>query len=150
MPSHTHTFTGSAVATGNQSQGHTHSIPALSGTAGSVTLSGSVQLGGNIVMSSNSNKLTNGSGIVSIGDVTAGMKTVSDSTDRGSVSQKSQINVNATHSHTVSTTASTTGGISANHTHNVTAAGTNSNTGGGNAMDIMNPYLAVYMWKRTA
>lgn len=36
------------------------------------------------------------------------------------------------------------------HTHSLTAAGTIGNTGSGSAIDITNPYLAVYMWKRTA
>ena len=65
------------------------------------------------------------------------------------------------HGHTFTGTAGTTGDESRDHTHKVTAAGTNSNAGGGAAhshgftgtqatIDTLPPYLAVYMWKRTA
>ena len=40
----------------------------------------------------------------------------------------------------------TTGGVSANHTHSFTTGA----SGSGWAMNIMQPYLAVYMWQRTA
>ena len=37
------------------------------------------------------------------------------------------------------------------HTHTVEIGATNTNnTGSGSAMDILNPYEAVYIWKRTA
>lgn len=47
------------------------------------------------------------------------------------------------HSHNVTTLPSYTGGAGSGkgHTHSISASGTN---------DITNPYLAVYMWKRTA
>lgn len=44
----------------------------------------------------------------------------------------------------------TTAGRNVSHTHTISAKGSNSNTGGGGAHDNMPPYLAVYMWKRTA
>lgn len=77
--------------------------------------------------------------------------------------------VSAWHTHTTTTGnqsqghthTTTTGGVSKNHTHSVTAAGSIGNTGSGEAhnhgftgtaatINTLPPYLAVYMWKRTA
>lgn len=55
------------------------------------------------------------------------------------------INPTGDHQHTM-----TTGNPSANHIHSVTAKGTISETGSGTSFNILPPYLAVYMWKRTA
>jgi len=43
--------------------------------------------------------------------------------------------------------STSTGGVSANHTHSV--SGTSGATGSGTALSILNPYIVVYMWKRT-
>lgn len=60
------------------------------------------------------------------------------------------------HAHTYS---GTTGGVSANHYHDFTTGGVSANhyhgfttgaSGSGWAMNNMQPYLAVYMWQRTA
>lgn len=40
-----------------------------------------------------------------------------------------------------------TGGQSTNHTHSV--SGTSGATGSGTALSVLNPYIVVYMWKRT-
>ena len=58
------------------------------------------------------------------------------------------------HTHSVSGTAASAGGHT--HTVTVTAAGTHThtisigNTGSGSAFNTISPYLAVYMWRRTA
>lgn len=58
------------------------------------------------------------------------------------------------HTHSVSATAASAGA----HTHGITIASagahthsvTVANTGGGSAMSLLPPYMAVYMWRRTA
>lgn len=51
-----------------------------------------------------------------------------------------------TYSASVSTSGSATTGGNGTHSHNITVA----NSGGGQAHNNMQPYLAVYMWERTA
>lgn len=61
---------------------------------------------------------------------------------------------NGIHTHSVSGTAASAGAHS--HTVTVASAGAHahsvsvSNTGGGSAMSLLPPYMAVYMWRRTA
>lgn len=61
------------------------------------------------------------------------------STD-GSHTHTVTVDMNGAHTHSVSVTSAGT------HTHTVTV----SNTGGGSAMSLLPPYVAVYMWCRTA
>lgn len=164
LPSHSHTFTGKASSTGNQSQGHTHSgttggISANhshSGTSGNP--SANHTHGGNShthTIPGNAGLYGDNSGqtynrIVSLTRTNGGASTAS--TTPGNTGYRSADhthstttgNPSANHTHGV-----TTGGISANHTHKVATAGSIGNTGSGTAFDTMPPYLAVYMWKRT-
>lgn len=146
LPSHNHTFTGKAVTSGVQSANHTHSIPSLSGTAENVNLTGNIY---NYAVQDHATS-AGGSGIVTavveenmkVGYATATTEDQTRLTDK--------ININATHSHTVSTNTSNTGSNSANHTHSVTASGTIGNTGGNSAHNNLQPYITSYKWKRTA
>ena len=108
----TASFTGKAVNTGNQSAGHTHSIPSLSGstnTTGAHT------------------HMENKRGWFNIsGDNSQYIQFDSTGSWMNSADQSvynSRTESAGEHSHTVTTNASTSGGISANHTHSVTAAG---------------------------
>ena len=56
------------------------------------------------------------------------------------------------HTHTISGTSGAASGNTANSTafDSGAASGDTASTGGGNAFSVLPPYLAVYMWKRTA
>lgn len=53
-------------------------------------------------------------------------------------------------SHSGHTHTFTTGGVSANHTHSVSVSGTTGSTGSSGTNANYQPYITVYMWKRTA
>lgn len=153
IPYHTHTFTGSAVNTGNESVGHTHS-----GTTGnqSANHTHSGTTNNNAAGGSHSHRIP--------GALTSGNQrgteeyaeaygysgrffTEASSGTSAHAHGFTTGGVSADHNH-----GFTTGGVSANHTHSVTASGSNSYVGteGNTAGANMPPYLAVYMWKRTA
>ena len=135
LPSHRHsytpagsvksTFTGTAVNTGNQSADHAHYFSATTSSTGIQYAIGNLQY------------LANGN-------------TYPDFRYTGSGTAGG-------HTHTVS---GWTGGVNSNHTHQVTAkgtvsssfTGTASNTGyvGNNtSFSVLDPYITVYMYKRT-
>ena len=165
------TFTGTAVNTGNQSAGHTHTVTEYyaNTTSGSTTINFSNGYAQFCVASSNSRLYyTEQCGLSYTSNYWM------DGTDNGGSSTSGlscgvALGGSQAHTHTVSNTSAsrTTGGSSANHTHSVTAAGsvsqpsftgTASNTGyyGGDSngntssFSVQNKYITVYMWKRTA
>ena len=170
MPSHTHTGT-----TGNESAGHTHSGTTGNQSAGHThSWSGTTSSDGSHGHTASSNSTgahqhNSGHGWHTLDNSGSGkIHCLSDSyidsdaysgnitSANGSHSHTITVNSNGAHTHTVS---GTTGGISANHTHSFTTGGisahhthsfTTGASGSGSAMNNMQPYLAVYMWQRTA
>lgn len=116
MPSHNHGLNA-----------HTHSIPALSGTA---TTSGSH------THKASTNYVDN----AWMGGATSNRYAFCNGGENSNTPKITATASGGSHTHPVTTTASTTGGNSGN----------TANSGSGTAMNIMNPYKAVYIWERTA
>ena len=135
MPSHTHTFTGTAKTTSSTSK----------------TLTGSFKLAQNLAVNMNGAQIVaDGMGICStfsntLNQVIAGNVSVV------SYNHPLGINIDATHTHNLTaagTNANTGGGETHSHTmahtHNIAA----TTTGGASNTDDMPPYLVVYAWQR--
>lgn len=137
MPSHTHTFTGTAVTSGNQSANHTHSFSGTTSSNGSHT---------HELRTSNSEYPYS---TYSKSTATGGNQWSFLTLSKNRVIGEGNLNIiaNGSHTHSVS---GTTGNNNVNHTHSVTAKGTNSSTGSGQAHNNMQPYLVTYIWQRTA
>lgn len=139
MPSHNHTFTGSAVTSSDISANHTHT-----GTSGNPSANHH-HSGPNHAHSFYWYSFQVQSGSGAYPHCPAGVDTSLSSVSTAYAGTGATGNVSAWHTHTT-----TTGNQSSGHTHSVTAEGSIGNTGSGTAFSIMNPYLVVYMWKRTA
>ena len=136
LPAHTHSV--AAINTGNQSANHTHTIAAFNTNSGGN--SGTIQLYvAPRTLQCYGSATTNGKSTTSTYLSSAGSNTSSEA--------GTSCTFNFNHTHSVP--AKNTGGISANHHHQVPAHNTNS-TGSGTALNVQNPYITVYMWKRTA
>jgi len=127
---------------------HAHSIPILSGTAASAgshqnsipALSGSTSSAGS---HNHSIRYADNQGNISNWGVAWNTSSTS-SFERGSA-----VTTEGAHTHTVTTTASTTGSSGA-HTHSVSTKATNTGSiGNGTAFTNLQPYITVYIWKRT-
>lgn len=122
LPSHHHGLNG-----------HTHSIPSLSGTAAYKSLTG------------NLNSMYGSIGVSPLRDncrvdgVFSRNGTTTVNTPGYTAVKGYGLHIDASHSHSVSTNSSTTGGNSGNTT----------NTGSGKGHSHNIPYIAVYMWRRT-
>ncbi len=127
---------------------HSHSIPALSGltnAAGGHTPSGSIstkELVGRFwnIAYQHSSAPGTADGIVSKANMN---DDAIYPTTMGEVKGADGFRINATHNHTF------TGNAVTDHTHTVTTiADTTGNTGKGTSVNIQDPYITVYMWKR--
>ena len=128
MPNHTHTFTGSSVTT-SSSGAHTHTFSGTTSTDGSHIhgFSGQFQAAAGTDDLNWSFPAAADFGTPFVRDLTSFMGAA------------------GAHAHTYSGTTSSSGA----HTHTVTASGTNSSIGSGSAHNNLQPYITVYMWKRT-
>ena len=176
IPSHNHSFTGSAVTSGNNSVGHTHTYTdyyatTTGNTAITVAQMPSHDHGGYTGYYQPSVRHQHGGAAVGT-CLNYSTSTPSQfdnysyiENHRHTISSQGSTN-NHNHSGANTSSSRTSNGISANHTHSVTASGSIGNKGGGKAhnhgftnptfsgtkatINVMNPYLVVYMWKRTA
>lgn len=131
LQSHTHDI---SVSINSGGASHSHSIPALSGTAAS---SSHTHVVTTKTTSYGSGSQTNWRCLSWPGTNADYTQTVY--TNNGSA--------DGSHTHNVTTNASTTGATTPSHTHSSSA--TASTTGSGNA-ENMPPYIVAYCWKRTA
>ena len=112
------------ASSGTESVGHTHSV---SGTTNNTTLTGTFPTSAN-------------TGSFYSGSFTRGTQYGGNG---GEPQTNSEVVFNAPHTHTFS---ATTGGVSASHTHAITVNAAGSSATNAN----LQPYITVFMWKRTA
>lgn len=130
LAQHNHTFTGSAVNTGNQSANHTHSFTTDSGGAHVHPLRYAGQ--------QEPAQLQSRDGTVQMNLTSGWARGVGYWTSGSGAKVDVWADSAGAHTHT-----GKTGNESANHTHSVTAAGTIGNNGSGTAHNNMPPYLAL-------
>ncbi|MBR6113415.1 MAG: hypothetical protein IKP79_02765, partial [Bacilli bacterium] len=116
---------GSHTLTVAELPSHTHSIPSLSGTAASA--------------GAHNHTITTWDSTTTVSNWNSPTCELAKTT--------SSLNITSTagaHTHSVTTNASTTGSSGSGNGHDHSFSGTASN------IDVLDPYITVYMWKRTA
>lgn len=144
LAAHTH----SVPAHAHGLNSHTHSIPALSGTTNKASLTGYI---GNLVVESKTSYALGAGGICAkrtatgTGSVNAG-GTSSSTTVSG---RSDTVDIDASHSHTVTTATGKNTGAASGNTANSSVLNSGE-SGMDNAHNNLQPYITCYMWKRTA
>ena len=165
----TYNTTGTNNATSdNNNVGHTHTYNKTNANTGSTTLTIN-----QIPAHSHRNSMytTRSETTTAYGiDINAGFQNrIMVNTPTSSGSAVSKTGGGQGHTHTMPTTSTNTGGVSANHTHKYTnkyatgisgveahshtvstTASTTGKTGSGTSFSVLNPYITVYRYKRTA
>ncbi|MDD3340919.1 MAG: prepilin-type N-terminal cleavage/methylation domain-containing protein [Bacilli bacterium] len=131
---HTHTFSGTTSAAGN----HTHNVYNYNPSAGGWSWNPSNRSGGIFGVYAD---------FVGTTQPTHGARMGMDNAGNHTHAYSGTTSSAGAHTHTYSGTTSTTG----NHSHTVsTNASTTGATGSGTAFSNLQPYVTVYMWRRTA
>jgi len=141
--SHDHTY---SATTGNQSADHTHTFSATTGLeSANHTHSGTTDTAGSHSHTIPGGYIQNSAGVT--GPFSGNNYATGSATDAAGVHSHTFTTggVSANHNHSVSGTTST---VSANHNHSVSGTTAASGSSGTNAN--YQPYITVYMWKRTA
>lgn len=133
MPSHAHGLNSHTHGL----NGHTHSIPALSGATDSA--------GSHNHTAKNYKPTGANRGLVDDGAYGNAVAVLQNTGTN--ITGYTIIDSAGAHTHSVATAPSTTGGNSGS---TAAATGNTTSVGSGTAMNIMNPYKAVYIWERTA
>jgi len=173
VPAHSHGLNSHTHTVGAHKHGlnsHTHTIPALSGTAANKTLEGAVDFAPNITLNGpDAEIIYTVSGVFSSTKTARQQAYVSGSVSPATTTRRHRVSLDASHTHSVTTVANTTGkasgstenssafntgaasGSTANNTANA-ASETHTHTWTGTAQSIstVQPYITCYMWKRTA
>ena len=137
---HTHTVSGTAASSG----AHTHSVSGTAASSGAHTHEAYLYRNYNGGTTSSGANWTT-SGLYRYVNVSTPITTSSNGAHTHTVSGTAASS--GAHTHTVSGTAASSGA----HTHSVsTNASTTGGTGNGEALSTLDPYITVYMWKRTA
>ena len=138
IPSHAHGFSGTTAA---NNRSHTHSYTKATGVQGhTLTIAEMPSHSHNFTIPVSTVWNSNGGVAYQLDGVKEEKPTYNDyisSTGGG-----------RSHNHGLSTSSTNSGSESQNHTH--TYSGTTTSTGSGNSHNNIQPYIVVYMWKRTA
>ena len=142
LPAHTHSVSINTSTAGS----HSHSVSAVNAGGASKTLTGQVDFAANVARNANTNIVSWVSGPFSY--ITGNHQAVTLNSGVSSVptfSHNYGFKLDASHTHQVPAHNTET---VANHSHSVN--GNTGSTGSGTALNTQDPYITVYMWKRTA
>ena len=139
IPSHTHSFSGTTSA---NSRGHTHTYTKANGVNGHTLTIAEIPSHEHAI---NYSQTVSQSGWPS---GSAYYMPWNPNYNTGYI-KATATGGGGSHNHGLSTSSATSGSESQNHTHTFSGT-TNQNTDGGASHNNIQPYIGVYMWKRTA
>ena len=141
IPSHSHSFSGATAA---NSRSHTHSYTKAAGVQGHKLTEAEIPAHTHAVPTPGYyaalSTPNTGFGAFAV---------VNPPIDKKDGYQTGSIGGNGSHNHGLRTSSATSGSESQNHTHTFSGT-TDQNTDGGESHNNIQPYIGVYMWKRTA